>query len=111
MLKLSRTCTAAVTPPPDKRWGRCQTGRQLSADSGTFLTLRMSLTALVLAACGPPLAIVAEISSLYILQVYLHVCHFTPWQQVTLKCVYAVPSKQCRCDRAGTGSTHTTVAE
>jgi hypothetical protein len=35
----------------------------------TFFTLRMSLTALVLAACGPPLAIVAEISSLYILQV------------------------------------------
>lgn len=33
-----------------------------------FLTLRMSFTALVFAACGPPLAIVAEISSLYILQ-------------------------------------------
>ena len=35
---------------------------------GTFFTLRMSLTALVLAACGPPTAMVAEMSSLYILQ-------------------------------------------
>jgi hypothetical protein len=56
--------------------------RQLSAGNQggqrTFFTLRMSLTALVLAACGPPLAIVAEISSLYILQVHMHVCQSTP---------------------------------
>ena len=98
-----------MTPPPDQRTGgRCQTGQRLSADSNTFLTLRMSLTALVLAACGPPLAIVAEMSSLYILQVYSHVCHFTPWQQMTLKGMHKV---QCRCNRAGTGSTHTSVAE
>jgi len=36
--------------------------------SVAFLTLRMSLTALVLAACGPPVEMAALMSSLYILQ-------------------------------------------
>ena len=36
--------------------------------SVAFFTLRMSLTELVLAACGPPEAMAALMSSLYILQ-------------------------------------------
>ena len=38
--------------------------------SVAFLTLRMSLTALVLAACGPPVEMAALMSSLYILRAY-----------------------------------------
>ena len=61
--------------------------------SVAFLTLRMSLTALVFAACGPPVEMAALMSSLYI----LHMLHTTFIIQNTDDCNTGAATKHRSC--------------